>query len=253
MFRTPTMIMAATFLAITTFAVGPAAAQDERSVEEIEQIVRDYLLREPEIVYEAIQALQARQQAAESERRRASLVAFQEQIFEDPNDPVAGNPEGDVTLVEYFDYQCGYCRRMAPAMQALLEDDPNLRLVFKELPVLGPNSMVAARAAMALSRIAPEHYLSYHFALMHTSDLSEDTILAEAEELGVDADALMAEMESAPVAEAIQTNLQIAGELGINGTPSFVIGETIIPGAIPINQLTQLIEQQRQAALKVEG
>lgn len=233
--------------------VGPARGQDSRSVEEIEQIVRDYLLREPEIVYEALQELQARQQVAENERRREALAALEEEIFADPRDPVAGNPEGDVTLVEYFDYQCGYCRRMAPAMQALLAEDPDLRVVMKELPVLGPDSMVAARAALAVANIAEEYYTDFHFVLMQINDLSEASIIEQAAELGIDSEALTAEMQSEDVAAMIQENLQIAGQLGINGTPSFIIGETIIPGAIPIAQLSRLIEQEREQAQNAEG
>ncbi len=222
-----------------------ASAQEQRSQEEIEKIVRDYLLREPEIVYEAIQLLQARQQEEEAARRRDMLSQLAPEIFNNPDDPVAGNLDGDVTLVEFFDYQCGYCRRMAPSLQALMRDDTDLRVVFKELPVLGPDSVTAARAALAASKVAPDRYQSFHFALMDASDLSEATILAEAESVGIDPAALKEAMQSEEVAQAIQRNLQVAGSLGINGTPSFIVGETIIPGAVPIEHLTQLIDDVR--------
>ncbi len=244
------IIVLGAFAMLATFQ---AAAQEARSDAEIERIVRDYLMREPEIIYEAIQQLQARQQAAEAERRRETLSSLGDEIFNDPNDPVAGNAEGSVTLVEFFDYQCSYCRRMAPAMQALLEEDEDLRLVFKELPVLGPDSMVAARAGLAASRIAPEHYMDFHFALMNAGDLSEPTILETAEKLGIDPERLKTEMDGSEVAEAIQTNLQIAGQLGINGTPSFIVGDTIVPGAMPIAQLSQLISQERDRVRPADG
>ena len=133
---------------------GGAQAESEGSrielpVEQVEKIVRDYLLREPEIIYQALEELQRRQAEAAAERQRTAVAANRAQLFDRAGDPVAGNPAGDVTLVEFFDYQCQYCRRVVPSLQALLAEDQGLKVVFKEFPILGEASVTAARAALA--------------------------------------------------------------------------------------------------------
>lgn len=234
--------LAAAFLVASP---GQLSAQDKMPVEEVERIVREYLMREPEIIYDAIQELQKRRAAEESARQRAMIAERADQIFNDPDDPVAGNPQGDVTLVEFFDYRCGYCRSMSAGLQALLEHDKNLRFVFKELPVLGPESTTAAKAALAASRQG--RYPELHFKLMQARDLSLDAILALAEEVGLDRDRLAADMESDWVKAQLDETLSLAGALGIDGTPSFVIGDQLIPGATDIARLAQLVGEQRQA------
>jgi protein-disulfide isomerase len=225
----------------------PAAAEEQLPVKEIERIVREYLLREPQVIYQAIQELQKRQQAEEAARQKAMIAKNADAIFRDSDDPVAGNPDAEATLVEFFDYHCGYCRSMAPGLRALIDDDRDMRFVFKDLPVLGPDSVTASRAAVAANRLDPEKYVDLHFALMQSKDLSRDTVLAIAERQGYDRDRLATEMDSDWVKQRIDENLKLAEQLGISGTPSFVVGETLIPGAVDVGQLAQLLEEQRQA------
>ena len=223
----------------TTRADEPAGL----SVEQIEKIVREYLLREPEIVYQALEELQRRQAEAAAARQQAAILENQRELLNDPASPVGGNPEGEVTLVEFFDYRCAYCRRVVSSMRALLDEDRDLRVVFKELPVLGPDSVRAARAALASRR--QNGYVPFHFALMTADDLSLRGIRAVAEAVGLDADRLEADMTAPEVNAAIEANYALANELGIEGTPAFVIGTQLIPGAVEKARLEQLIREAR--------
>jgi protein-disulfide isomerase len=233
-------ILLATFLLVLAQALAPPPAGAQGLSEpEVERIVRDYLMREPEIILEAIEALQRRQQEAEAERRRGAIARLEAEIFRDPVTPVIGNPDGDVTLVEFMDYRCGFCRRMVPAIQGLLADDPGLRIAMKELPVLGEDSVRAARAALAAH--AQGAYVDMHFALLAADDLSIDGIVAVARDLGLDLERLRRDMDSTGVGAHIQANYRLARELGIEGTPAFVVGGEVVPGAVPREQLEALI------------
>ena len=234
------------FAAIALAAAAPATRAEQPadlSVQQIEKIVREYLLREPEIIYQALEELQRRQAEAEAARQQAAIAENRSELLNDPASPVGGNPDGDVTLVEFFDYRCAYCRRVVSSMRALLDEDRDLRVVFKELPVLGPDSERAARAALASRR--QDGYVPFHFALMAAEDLSLQGIRAAAEAVGLDPDRLEADMSAPEVNAAIQANYALANELGIEGTPAFVIGTQLIPGAVDKARLEQLIREAR--------
>ena len=220
-------------------------AHGDLSREQIEAIVRDYLMREPEVVFQALEELQRRQAAAQSERQQAAIKSQEDQLLRDPEAPVAGNPDGAVTLVEFFDYRCHYCRRVVGSVQALIEEDTDLRLVFKELPVLGEDSIRAARAALASRK--QDRYLPFHFALMDSDDLSMAGIKQTAASIGLDAVQLQADMEAPEIDAAIQANYELARALGIEGTPAFVIGDQLIPGAVDRSRLEELIAEARAA------
>jgi protein-disulfide isomerase len=232
---------------IVLVASAPAGAEQAKAVdlpvEQIEKIVREYLLREPEVVYDALEELQRRQAEAAAVRQRAAIAQNQGELMNDHASPVGGNPDGDVTLVEFFDYRCAYCRRVVSSMRALLDEDRGLRVVFKELPVLGPDSVRAARAALASRN--QDGYVPFHFALMTADDLSLAGIRAAAETVGLDPDQLEADMAAPEVMATIEANYALANELGIEGTPAFVIGEQLIPGAVDKARLEQLIDEAR--------
>lgn len=225
---------------------GPVRAQSGLPVEEVERIVKDYLLREPEILYQALQELQRRRDAAEAERQKTILDERREELVANPDDPVLGDPKGDVTLVEFIDYRCGYCRSMAPALRALLEQDRRVRLVIKEFPILGPDSTTAARAALAARRQG--RYAELHWALLQSKDLSEAAILDLARRLGLDADRLARDMRDPAIERQLEKVRALADALGLGGTPSFVVGDTLIPGAAPVARLAELIGRERRAA-----
>jgi protein-disulfide isomerase len=220
----------------------PAPAAD-MTVEQIEKVVRDYLLREPKVVFDALQELQRQEAEATAARQKAAIAANQEKLLDDPLTPVGGNPDGDVTLVEFFDYRCTYCRRVVSSLRELLDEDGDLRVVFKDMPVLGPDSVRAARAALASRK--QDGYVPFHFALMASDDLSPAGIRAAAKSVGLDPDRLEADMEAPEVNAVLEANYALAQELGIEGTPAFVIGDQLIPGAVEKARLEHLIDEAR--------
>lgn len=242
-------LAAAMMAAVMAFgaAADEAPAAADLPVEQVEKIVRDYLMREPEIIYQALEELQKRQAAEQAEQQKQMLVSRKDDLLNDPATPIGGNPDGDVTLVEFFDYRCGYCRRVLSSMQALMSEDEQLRVVFKELPVLGEDSVRASRAALASQMQDRDLYLNFHLALMTAEDLSAAGISAVAKEVGLDPEQLEQDMASDEVSHAIEANYQLASALGIEGTPAFVIGDTLVPGAVDKARLTQLIEETRTA------
>jgi protein-disulfide isomerase len=194
---------------------------------------------------EALQVLQERQRAAEAETFKQTIAERSDDILNDPAAPVGGNPAGDVTLVEFFDYNCPYCRRVAPIVTELEEADPDLRIVYKEYPILGPGSQFAARAALAARKQGK--YIPFHNALMQaTEQVTDATVMKVAREVGLDTEQLRADMQDPAIQEAIGRNLQLASALGITGTPSFIIGEEVVPGAVDLRTLQSLIARARR-------
>ena len=227
------------------FAQAQTSSFTDAEREEIGDVVREYLLANPEIVLDVLNELQRRDEQAEAERSRAAIIANSSALYENPDTPFIGNPDADVVLVEFFDYNCGFCKRMLEPVMQLVEDDPNLRIVLKEFPILGPESMVAARAALAMERQGL--YTEYHNALMtYRGRLDEAIILDTAVRVGGDLDQLQQDMDDPAIMEQIQRNIQLAQAIGVNGTPAFVIDDQIIPGAIGYPVLRDLVERSRE-------
>lgn len=243
-------VLAATFAALA-FAPGPLAAEEDArggfSRAEIEGIVRDYLLSNPEIMYEVQAALEEKQRREQEAASRAVIAEAAQEIFDNPHDGVIGNPEGDVTVVEFFDYNCGYCRRALADMEALVAADDNLRFVLKEFPILGPDSHDAHVVSMAFRALMPEKYGDFHTRLLGsegraTGDKAVEIALA----LGADEAALRKEMENPAIAEAIAGTYRLADRLQISGTPSYVVGQDVVYGALGQDTLREKIEKARQ-------
>jgi protein-disulfide isomerase len=210
----------------------------------VEKIVRDYILTNPEIITEALQLLQAKKKLAESAADQQLLASNRAQLINDPTSPVGGNAKGDVTVVEFFDYRCGVCKRIHPIVDQLVKSDPNIRRVYKEWPILGPNSVLAARAAIA-SREQGK-YLSFHKVMMKAnSAFSEGAIMAMAESVGIDAAKLRRDMRSPETDAVIRKNYALADRLKLNGTPSFVIGDTLLRGGRDLDSLRALVAEAR--------
>ena len=207
-----------------------------------EMCIRD----SPEVLLEAIGAIRAKREAKQQSNVRKNLVSLRGELENDPTSPVGGNPQGDVTIVEFFDYQCPYCKRVLPAVQTLLKTDGNIRYVFKEFPILGPQSVVAARAALAAWKLDRDRYVPFHTALMQSRGrLSERKILDVAADSGLDVERLRAAMADPGIDKALARNAELARALDINGTPAFVIGENVIPGAVDLDTLTALVSAAR--------
>jgi protein-disulfide isomerase len=238
-------------LAIAVVALGAARAEHKATTPEradLEGAIHQYLLEHPEVIIEAVEVLRAREQADKVAGARDQIELQREKLINDPTSPIGGNPDGDVTLVEFFDYHCGYCKRVLGDLLVLLDDDPNVRIVYKEFPILGPQSVTAARIALAANRQDPSKYMEFHVALMASrARLNEERALQMALEMGFDVDGLKADMNSDEISRILQDNNELARALGINGTPSFVIGDELIPGAVSVDVLKELIETARAA------
>jgi protein-disulfide isomerase len=211
----------------------------------IEQVLRDYLREHPEVLAEALQALQARQREQQRTRAKAAIGTHRKELLQDPASPVGGNPKGPVTVVEFFDYRCGYCKSVSPTVKKLLAEDGSVRLVYKELPILGPESVVASKAALA--SVAQGKYDAFHAALMSAPPpLTEARVFEIANGTGLDVGKLKTEMESPVIREALERNLRLAQAIGITGTPTFVIGSELAIGALDLAQLKGLVNKARK-------
>ena len=227
-------------------ASAPTVATHDLPVDAIRQIVRDYLLEHPELLVEVQQALRVKQEAEQEEQTRQAIERLHDKIFADPEAPVAGNPAGAIALVEFFDYRCGYCRRVKPTLETLLAENDDVRIVFKEFPILGPESTLAARAALA-SR-AQGLYEPFHWALMGADGPFDlDHILTVARSVGLDDERLVLDMEDPALDALIEQNAVLASNLGVRGTPAFVIGDRMIRGALPLERFRIAIADARQA------
>lgn len=222
-----------------------ATAQDAMTEDRVRELVRETILANPEILVEAIAILEERA-AQERVTGSADMIAAQrEQLEQDPNAPVLANADGDVTIVEFFDYNCPYCRRAAPTIENLVEADPGIRLVYREWPILGEGSVFAARAALASRQQGL--YEEFHWAMMDMSGRAEErSVLTIAAEIGLDIDQLRADMEAPEVAEHIETSMRLADLLGITGTPTFILGDNLVPGAVEQEVLQRLVDEVRE-------
>jgi len=226
---------------------GRALAQSFTAAEreEIVSILREALRRDPSILRDAFAAIQEAEERERATAQRTAVAAHRRALFEDPADPVRGNPRGDVTIVEFFDLRCPYCKRLHADMAALLRRDRNLRVVMKDLPILGPQSVVAARALLAAQRQG--RYAELYDALMGLrGEPTEAAIRAEAERLGLDHARLRRDMEDPAIQRRLDANIALARALRIEGTPALVIGETLVPGAVPLAEIERLVAEQRQ-------
>lgn len=240
------MFAAATwFLLDPGFRTAPPKSFAEVPKTAFEQRVRDYLLEHPEVIIEAIERHQERKRAAEQSEAQSVLKARADEIFRDPDSPVGGNTNGDATLVEYFDYNCPYCRRVGSIMIQAEAADPKLRIVYKEFPILGPNSVFAAKAALAAHRQGK--YVEFHKALMAVKGAADkDTAMDVAAKIGLDLDRLKRDMDDPAIQKIIDRNIALAQALRINGTPSFVAGDQIVRGAVDLGTLQTLIREARE-------
>ncbi len=212
--------------------------------DEFERRVRSYLLEKPEVLREAIEKLRERDASARNRELQAVIKSRADELYNDPTSPVGGNPKGDVTLVEFFDYNCPYCRRVAPVMDKAEASDGKLRIVYKEFPILGQNSMFAALAALAADRQGK--YLPFHKALMAAkSGATPSSVMTIAEKTGLDLGRLKTDMKDPKIKATIERNIALAQALRINGTPGFVVGNEIIRGAIEFEALTAYINRAR--------
>lgn len=244
--------MLASAAALLALAAAPAAAQSQAQPfspsqkGEIETIIRDYIVHHPEVLQEAMAELEKRQAAADDEKHQAAIKSNASALFSSPHQVVLGNPQGDTTMVEFFDYNCGFCKRAMSDMFDLLKNDPKLKIVLKEWPVLSEGSVQAAHVAVAVRMQAPQKYLEFHQKLLGGRGVADTAhALAVAKELGLDMNRLEKDAKSDEATNTLAENFKLADALGLNGTPSYVIGEQVVVGAVGLDGLKEKINTAR--------
>ena len=236
-------------IALTAFSGGAMAGEKNALTDaeraEVKQLVREYILANPEIISEAVEALDKKMAKGKADQRTATIAKRRQDLFSPAEGTVIGNAKGDVTVVEFFDYNCGYCKSMFQAIAELLKEDRNMRLVLKEYPILGPSSMTASRAALAARKQGK--YADIHLALLnHKGQLSDATVMDIAGKVGLDVKKLENDMKDPAITDIIVKNHNLADELGIDGTPSLIVGDAFVPGAIPKEKLVEYIAEARK-------
>lgn len=250
--RLPMRLAGAGALTVALAAASlPAAAADnsftDKQRSEIEAIVRDYLVRNPEVLVEVSNALQQKQEAAAAAEQKDAIKAQAALLTGGDNQIVLGNPQGDVSLVMFFDYNCGYCRRSAEDIFTLMDKDPKLRVVLKEFPILTEGSVEAARVALGVEAVAPDKYAAFHRALFRINGPADGaSAMKVATGLGLDKAAIEAAMQKPEVTATLQQTHELAQALQISGTPSYVVGDSILPGAVGVATLQQRIDTVRK-------
>ncbi|MBN8530550.1 MAG: DsbA family protein [Alphaproteobacteria bacterium] len=248
--------LAAVGIAASVFYNGKAVSTDSKSLtkEDVQGIIKEWILANPETIIESVNGMQKKQMEEQFGKAKENIAKKKDEIFNDAGSPVAGNPKGDVVLVEFFDYNCGYCKKAFTTVNKLIEDDKNLKVVFKEFPILSESSELAARAALAVYSLDKAKYFDYHAALMKfTGNKDEAKLLELAKDVGVDPDKLKAEMGKQEVKDAINRDRTLAQALMIRGTPAFIIGDELIPGAIEFDALKAKIAAVRGGAKPAEA
>ena len=224
----------------------PAFALDEQQKKEMGEFIREYLIQNPEIMVEVQNALEAKQQAQRTEMASKAVAENSKAIFNSEHDISLGNPNGDVTIVEFFDYNCGYCKRAMGDMDEIIAKDPNVRFILKELPILGPDSMAAHKVSNAVRLLAPEKYAEFHRQLLGSqSHASEETAIAVATSLGLDEAAIRKSLAENPNDNLVRETYQLASNLGVTGTPTYVVGNEAVFGAVGLDTLQEKIANVR--------
>ena len=244
-------LLPALLIAATLIAAPAARAQDDQPLtpkqqEAVKKLVHDYLMENPGIIADAIEALRQKEDLAAEAAAKKTLAERKDEVFNDADAPVLGNAKGDVTLVEFFDYRCPYCKAMADQIADVVKADGKTKLVMKEFAVLGPESVAAAKAALASRE--QKKYEEFHRALMRLKEpLTEKTLMKTASEVGINTDKLRKDMDDPKIDTILKNNLKLAHDLNVDATPTFVIGDQIVTGAIPAQNLKQLIDQARKS------
>lgn len=239
---------ALTFTALTILGGGAAWAQDavftDAQKEAMGVVIKEYLLENPSVIFDAVEAHRTQQEA---EAQKQAEVKIDEHIayLTRPDAPSVGNPDADVSVVEFFDYNCGYCKRALPDIQAAIKDDKNLRVVFKEMPILGPTSRTAALWALAAHKQGK--YFEYHVALMEHRGAKEEAELEKlAKGLGLDVEQMKKDISGGEIEKELDKVTEVGREIGVSGTPAFIVGTTFIPGYIGAEGLKDAIKAERE-------
>lgn len=236
-------------ISVTVLAVGQtlpvwAEAPSVPAQPALDQAIEQYIRSHPEVIEQALQSLESKRQRGEKLRIRQAIATHQEELLRDPASPVSGNVNGDVTVIEFFDYRCGYCKRVASAVTQLQKDEPGVRVVYKDFPILGEVSVFGARAALA-AREQGKHQAFHEAMLASENELTQEEVLAIAQRVGLDVKKLESDLQAPEWQAALDRNHALAKLLGISGTPGFVVGSEVYPGALELPGLKALVKQAR--------
>lgn len=238
-----TICLCSTLLTFTSGAIA-----DELDEQTVKQYALEAILENPEVVMQAVEILKQREAEASAKATDEAILSNWDILQNDPNAPVLGNPNGDITVIEFFDYNCGYCKRAAPTIFKLLETDKNVKLVYREWPILSEGSTFAARASLAAQKQG--RYKEFHFELMNLKSATKESVLKAAKDFGYDTEKLLADMKNPEIDEHIETSNDLTQALGFTGTPSFVVGTQAVPGLVSYEVLSQIIAGERKKKQK---
>jgi protein-disulfide isomerase len=228
-----------------------AAANAPVTRDQIPQLVREALINDPTILKDAVEKMQSKQEEDMQKQAKEGIAKNKDKLIADMDSPSVGAKDADVTVVEFFDYHCGYCKKILPDMLQLIEKDKKVRVIFKEFPILSEDSALASRAAIAVNRIAKDKYLDFHKAIFEMKGkFEEKSLFAEAKKLGVDSAKLKAEMAKPEIDAELEKNRKLAADMGIRGTPAVIIGDEFMPGAVPYEALQKAVDATRAAGKK---
>jgi protein-disulfide isomerase len=241
--RINTVLIALTVTTLTgSIALQGQEAATISSRADVEEIVREYILQHPEVLMQSVRAFQERDRLAAQHRSNAAVAANRNELFGDPASPVTGPADAEIAIVQFFDYKCGYCRRVSPTLSKLLEGHKNVRVIFKELPILGPESHVASRAALAAAKQGA--YGGFHQRLISLNAPITPAIIEDiGQQLGLDVEKLKSDMSSQEIEAILAQNQRLANAIGVQSTPSFVIGNELITGAVDLTRFEELISK----------
>ena len=235
-----TLIGFALFLSGCSTTAKNSASAPTPAAEPIDVAIERYVRAHPEVIEQSLQAMEAKREAEQKERQKGALKTKQYELLHDPMSPVSGNPKGEVTLIEFYDYRCGFCKKAASAVTELQKVDPRVRVVYKDFPILGEPSELAAKAALA-SQAQGKHQAFHEALLASHTDMTKESILKIATKTGLNAKRLAADMADPKWQAVIAKNRALARELGISGTPGFIVGNELVPGWLDLNGLKDLI------------
>ncbi|TKB93182.1 MAG: DsbA family protein [Nitrospira sp.] len=238
------LVPCASTLSLPAFGQSTNQTEDPAWRQSVERVIESYIRSHPEMIEQAQQALEAKRQEEEKVRVKEAIAMHQSELLHDPASPVSGDPAGEVTVVEFFDYRCGFCQRAAGSVTQLQKDDARVRIVYKDFPILGAASVQAAKAALA-SRSQDQHQAFHEALFAAKGDLMKEQILQIAKDVGLDTQKLVADMDNPEWVAIIERNRALASDLGITGTPAFVVGTELVPGAIDLTTLKDLVARAR--------
>ena len=246
-------ISAIGIFATSAMAESAQGPNDPVTRAQLPALIKEILIKDPNILTEVVQKMQENQEAQMMAKGKEDVIKHKDKIYNDPAAPMVGPANADVTVVEFFDYHCGYCKQALSSLITLMEKDKKVRVLFKEYPILSEDSKLASLGAIAVNRIAKDKYFDFHKAMFNVGGtISEKTIIAEAKKLGIDEDRMKKELSNPEVEATLTRNKELGAAIGAVGTPAIIIGDNFYPGAMPYEAMQKAVDDVRAANAKAD-